>query len=112
MSLMPSSIAATNEPQIEPSPPTDDHDQHIDQIGEREGRLEADNLDRERAAEAGEPGAEREGQRERAIDVDAEPARHALVIDRGAHLLAEAGKLQRQHEHQRDCQPDRDRNRR
>ena len=58
--------------------------------------IEADDLDGERAAEAGEPAAEREGDGEDAIDVDAEAARHALVVDRGAHLRAEAGVFERQ----------------
>ena len=33
--------------------------------------------------------------REDAVDVDAEPARHALVVDRGAHLRAEARVFER-----------------
>ena len=45
----------------------------------------------ERAAEAGEAGAEGEGEGEHPIDVDAEPARHAAVVDRGAQPAAEAG---------------------
>ena len=58
------------------------HDQEIDHEFQREGRVEAEDLRAERAAEAGEAGAEREGEREHAVDVDAEPARHARVIDR------------------------------
>ena len=53
-------------------------------------------------------GAEREGDRERAIDVDAEAARHALVVDRGAHLRAEAGVFERGDEQQRDRERDAD----
>ncbi len=64
----------------------------------REGGIEADDLDRERAAETGEPAAEREGDREDALDVDAEAARHALVVDGGAHLGAEARVFERQHQ--------------
>ena len=75
-----------------------DHDQHVDEISERKRRIEADDVDGERAAEAGKPAAEREGDGERAIDVDAEPARHALVVDRGAHLGAEAGVFERRHQ--------------
>ena len=107
MSLTPIRMAATNEPQIEPKPADRHHDQHIDQIDQREGRIEADDLDRKRAAEPGKSGAEREGEREGAVDIDAETARHALVVDRGAHLLAEAGEFERQHQHQRHRKPDR-----
>ena len=49
----------------------------------------------------GKPAAEREGDGERAVDVDAEPARHALVVDRGAHLRAEARVFERRDEQQR-----------
>src|SRR5216683_1314805 len=51
---------------------------------------EADHLDGERAAEARQPAAEGEGDGERAVDVDAQAARHALVVDRSPHLRAEA----------------------
>ncbi len=85
-------------PAIEPSPPTDDHDQHIDEVGQRERRIEPDHRDGERAAEAGKPAAERKGDREQAVDVDAEPARHALIVHRGAHLRAEAGRFDRDDE--------------
>ena len=64
-------------------------------------RIETDDLDGQRAAEPGEPGAEREGDGEGAVDIDAEAARHALVVDRGAHLGAEAGVFQRADQH--DC---------
>ena len=95
MSLMPSSVGGGERAADRAEPADRDHDQHVDQVGEREGRIEADDLDRERAAEAGEPAAEREGEREGAVDIDAEAARHALVVDRGAHLRAEAGVFER-----------------
>ena len=52
--------------------------------------VEADDLDRECAAEAGQPAAEGEGDREGAVHVHAEAARHAWVVHRRAHLRAEA----------------------
>ena len=58
-------------------------------------RIEADDLDGERAAEPGEPAAQREGDREPPVDVDPEPARHALVVDRGAHLRPETRVFER-----------------
>ena len=67
------------------------HDQKVDHVFEREGRIEAENFRAQRAAEAGKPGAEGEGEREHRADIDAEPARHAPVVDRGAQPAAEAG---------------------
>ena len=67
--------------------------------------IQADDLDGERAAEAGKPAAERKGDRERRVDVDAETARHALVVDGGAHLGAEARVLEREGKEERDRQP-------
>ena len=49
---------------------------------------------RETAAESGKPAAERKRDGEKRVDVDAESARHALVVHRGAHLRAEAGRIQ------------------
>src|SRR4030088_3610385 len=66
-----------------------DHDQDIDQVGEGEGVIEADYLDGKRPAEAGKTAAERKGDGEDAIDIDAEAARHALVVDRRPHLRPE-----------------------
>ena len=54
----------------------------------------------ERAAQAGQPRADREGQREDAVDVQAEPRRDARVVHRGAQPAAEAGA--RQHPLQQD----------
>ena len=91
MSLMPIRMAADR-----------DHDQHVDQVGEGEVGIEPDDLDRQRAAETGKPAADREGDGESALDIDAEPARHALVVDGGAHLGAEAGEFQPAHQRERD----------
>ena len=66
-----------------------------------------DDLDRQRATEAGQAGAERESRGECAVDIDAEAARHALVVDGRAHLRAEARVFQasnQQHCH-RQCDP-------
>src|SRR5438094_981992 len=55
----------------------------------------APHLDAERAAQPRQPAAEGEGDGERAVDVDAQAARHALVVDRSPHLRAEARVFQR-----------------
>src|SRR5882762_10760362 len=47
-----------------------DDDQHVDEVSEGEGMVEADDLDGERAAEARQAAAEREGDGEGAADVD------------------------------------------
>ena len=54
-----------------------------------------EDLGAERAAEAGQARAEREGEREHRVDVDAEAARDARVVDRGAQAAAEAGARER-----------------
>ncbi len=64
--------------------------------------IEPDDLDGQRAAEPRKPAAQRKGDGEDAIDIDAEAARHALVVDRGAHLRAEAGVFERRDQHDRD----------
>src|ERR1051325_6064376 len=56
-------------------------DQHVDEVRQRERVIEPDDLDRGGATKTGEAAAEREGDHERAVDVDAEAARHALVVD-------------------------------
>src|SRR5579883_173043 len=68
-----------------------DDDEKVDEVLEREDRIEAEDLRAERAAERSEPGAEREGETEHCADIDAEPARDALVVDRGAQPAAEPG---------------------
>src|SRR5947208_3384676 len=75
-----------------------DHDQHIDEITEGECWIEADDLNRERAAKAREAAAKGEREHERTVDVDAEAARHALVVDRRAHLRTKAGFLQEENQ--------------
>src|SRR3954470_19474461 len=67
------------------------HDQKIDHVFEREGRVEAENLGPERPAEAGKAGPEGEGQGKDRIDVDAEAARDPRVVDRRAQPAAEPG---------------------
>src|SRR5712692_3682887 len=67
------------------------HDQEIDHVFEREGRIEAENLGAERAAEPSEPRSEGEGQREHGVDVDAEPTGDPRIVDGGAQPAAEAG---------------------
>ena len=74
------------------------NDQDVDQISQRERGIETDDLDGERAAQPGKPAAEREGDGEGAVDVDAEAARHALIVDRGAHAGAEPGVFDPQHQ--------------
>ncbi len=69
-------------------------------------RIEPQEFGAERAAEAREARAERERDGEHRIDVDAEPARDALVVDGGAQPAAEA-RL-----HQRELQRERRRSRR
>src|SRR5262249_31322148 len=71
------------------------YDQHIDEIGEGEGMIEADDLDRERAAEPGEAAAERKGHRERGAEAEAEPGAHALMAARRAPLRAKTRVLDR-----------------
>ncbi len=46
----------------------------------------------------GEAAAERKGDGEQPVDIDAEPARHALVVHRGAHLRAEPRLFDRDHQ--------------
>jgi hypothetical protein len=65
-------------------------DQKVDHVFERKDRIETKDLGAERAAKAGEPRADRERQPEHHADVDAEAARHALIIDRRAQPAAEA----------------------
>src|SRR5262249_54942542 len=60
-------------------PADGNHDQDVDEIGEGKCVIEADDLDGKRAAEARKPAAERKSDGEDAVDVDAQPARHALV---------------------------------
>ena len=56
--------------------------------------IEADDVDCQCAADAGQAAAERECDGEHQLDIDAEALRHALVIHRGTHLGTEARALQ------------------
>ena len=69
-----------------------DDDQEVDHELEREGRIEPEDLGAERAAEAGEPGADGEGQRRRPqLTLMPSPRATRAVVDRGAQPAAEAG---------------------
>src|SRR5262249_36012399 len=54
------------------------------------------------AAEAGEPGAEREGRGERAVDVDAQAPCHALIVDCGANLRTKTRVFETRYQQQSD----------
>src|SRR5450755_1130207 len=84
------------------------HDQEVDHEFEREGRIEAQDFGAERAAEAGEARPESEGERENPIDIDAQPARYAAVVDRGAQAAAETrvGKDELQRDRQQPANDD------
>ena len=100
---MPSRSAATNGPRDAAEPADRDHDQEIDQLSERIARNDRKELGAERAAERGEPAAEREGEVNSRDGIDADRLRHAQIVDGGADLRAEAGALepepQRRHQH-------------
>src|SRR5450631_3819668 len=66
------------------------HDQKVDHEFEREAWVETQDLDTERATEAGQARPKGESERENPIDVDAEPARHPSIVDGGAQAAAEA----------------------
>ena len=87
---MPSSSEARNGPVMRRRAADRDDDQEVDHELEREDRIEAEDLGAQRAAEAGQPAAEREGEGEHLRHVDAEAARDARVVDRGAQAAAEA----------------------
>src|SRR5246127_5748469 len=82
------------------------HDQEVDHVFEREGRIEAENFGAERAAESREARSDGKRQAEDRVDVDAEPAGNARVVDRGAQPAAETGagqnELQADREHPAD----------
>src|SRR5690606_30026715 len=79
-----------------------DHDQHIDEEVEPEGRIKADDLNGKRPAEAGKAATERKGHRENSLDIEAKRLRNALVVDGGPDLCAEPGALQREEEQRCD----------
>ena len=67
----PSSSAATSEPLIDPGAADRDHEQEVHQVLERERRVEPEHVDAQRAAQAGQRRAQREGDAEEQLDVDA-----------------------------------------
>ena len=107
---MPSTIAAAKDPEIEPKSADRHDDQHVDEIGERKRGIESDDLDSQRATESGQTASKRERDRERSVDVDAETAGHAFIVDGRAHLGAESGVFDAQHQGRGDRQrePDQD----
>src|SRR3984957_19620978 len=83
--------------------PADRHrDQEIHQIFERVLRIEPQKFGAQPAADSGHAAAERKGDGEQPVDIDAERFRHAAVVDGGANLGANAGAL----EGERDAEPD------
>src|SRR6185312_4183274 len=70
-----------------------DYDEEQHQIQDCEIRRQAEQLDGEPAAKRGKPGAQREGEREQPVDIDADRLGHAPVVDRGADLGADIGAL-------------------
>src|SRR5450755_4987604 len=84
------------------------HDQKVDHEFEREGRIEPQNFGAERAAEAGKARPKGEGKGENPIDIDAQPARHAAIVDRGAQATAKArvGKDELQRDRQQPANDD------
>ena len=84
------------------------HHQEVDQVLEREGRVQAQHVDRQRAAQTRQPGSERKRDAEQEADVDTHAGCRLLVVDRGAQLRAEPrpGEEQTQpggdRDHQRD----------
>src|SRR6187551_388387 len=80
-------------------------------IGEQilSGRIEeAEQLDGEPAAERGKPRPYREGQREQAVDIDADRFRHAPVVNSGTDLGADIGALECVPEHDDEHDAERD----
>src|SRR5262249_54866655 len=84
------------------------HDQEVDHVFERKGRIEAENLGAERAAESGEARPDGKRQAEDRVDVDAEPAGDARVVDRGAQSAAETGAGQNELQADREQPADHD----
>ena len=68
-------------------------------------------LDAERAAQAGEARADGEGRGEHRADGDAQPARHAGIVDGGAQAAAEAGAHQAELQAERQRAADHDQER-
>ena len=71
-------------------------------------RVEAEKLGAEPAAHGRQPAADRKGDGEEVVDVDAERFGHAPVVDRGADLGAHPRALKAEPEPDHDRDPDRD----
>ncbi len=71
---------------------------------EAEGWVEPDDLDRQRPAQPRKAAAEREGDAEYLADVEAQPLRHALVVDGGADLRAQPRPFKAEDQQRRDDQ--------
>ena len=91
-----------------PEPADRDHDQEVDQVFERVLRIEAEELGAEPAAERRHAAAEREGDGEQAIDIDADRFGHAPVVDGGADLGADPRALEAEPQPERDRHSDHD----
>ncbi len=103
-------MAARESAQSRSQAPHRHHDQEVDEeIAHGEGgQHAADEIRGERSAQTGEPAAEREGQAEDAVDVDAERLRHAPVVHGRPHLGTETRALQAQHQRGGDEGADQD----
>src|SRR5579883_3672987 len=71
-----------------------DDQQEEHEVEHGEARREPEQLDREAAAERRKAAADREGEREQAIDIDADRLGHAPIVDRGADAGADIGALE------------------
>ena len=85
-----------------------DHDQEQHEVLAREGRRQADDVDREPAAERRHGAAEREGRHEQPVDVDPDRLGHAPVVDRGPDLGAEQRALEHEPKQRHEGEPDPD----
>ena len=84
----------------------DHHDhQEVDQVLERERRIQAQHVDGQRAAQPRQPRAERKRDAEQQADVDAHAGRRLLVVDRGAQLRAEPRPREQQTQRRRPSRP-------
>ena len=82
------------------------HDQEEHEIFESILRIEPEKLRAESAAECGHAAAEREGEGEQPVDIDAEQFHHLAVVDRGADLRADPRALEAEPEAERDHDAD------
>src|SRR5690349_20243894 len=71
-----------------------DHQQEEHEIKHREARGEPEQVDGEAAAERREPAADREGEGEQPVDIDADRLRDAAVVDGGADFCPDIGALE------------------